>query len=110
MDVLQTALGVAKTHRVDLVVGNGLLQVCLPHALVGERALELHHAGLQVLDDEITVLDLEFDVLVLLLQLLDDVKVLLRDVVVVLLHFTEGGFMVNHKIVDVLVFALFDFV
>ena len=42
------------------------------------------------------------------MQLLDDLKVLIRDVIVVLLHLTEGRFMIDHQIVDVLVFALLD--
>ena len=44
------------------------------------------------------------------MQLSDDVEVLLRDVVVVLLHFTEGGLVVDHEIVDVLVLALLNLV
>jgi len=51
-------------------------------------------------------LDLQLDVLVLLLKLLDDVKVLLRDVVVVLFHLAEGVLMIDHQVVDVLVLAL----
>ena len=44
------------------------------------------------------------------MQLSDDVEVLFRDVVVVLLHFTEGGLVVDHEIVDVLVLALLNLV
>jgi len=49
-------------------------------------------------------------ILVLLLQLLDNVEVLLRDIIVVLFHFTEGVLVVHHQIIDVLVLALFDLV
>ena len=60
--------------------------------------------------DNFRVGDLRLDVLILLLQLLDDVQVLLRDVVVVLLHLSEGALMVVHQVIDVVVFALFNFV
>lgn len=55
-------------------------------------------------------MDLQLDVLVLLLELLDDVKVLLRDVVIVLFHLAEGVLMIDHQIVDVLVLALLNLV
>ena len=110
LDILQAALGVAQAHRVDLVVGHGLLQAGFLGALGRQRALQLEDASLQVGDDQLAILDLQLDVLILLLQLLDDVQVLLRDVIVVLLHLTEGRFMINHQIVDVLVLSFLDFV
>jgi hypothetical protein len=97
LDVLQTALGVAQTHCIHIVVSHRFLQSGLLDALSRERALELKHAGLEASDNELTVLDLQLDVLVFVLKLLDDVKVLFSDVVVVLLHFTEGGFMIDQR-------------
>ena len=40
----------------------------------------------------------------------DQFKILTSDVVKVLLHFSEGGLVVHHQFVDVLVFALLDLV
>ena len=48
--------------------------------------------------------------MVLFLQLLDDLQVLIRNVIIVLLHLTESRFMIDHEVIDVLVFALLDFV
>jgi len=42
--------------------------------------------------------------------LLDKLKVLASDVVEVLLHLGEGFFVIVHELVDVLIFALLDFV
>lgn len=54
--------------------------------------------------------DLLLDLFQLLLVHLDQLQVLTRDVVVVLLHLAEGLLVVNHELVDVLVFALLDLV
>ena len=44
------------------------------------------------------------------MELLDNVKILLRNIIVVLFHLTEGSLMVHHEVVDVLVLALLDLV
>ena len=44
------------------------------------------------------------------MELLDNVKILLRNIIVVLFHLTEGSLMVHHEVVDVLVLSLLDLV
>ena len=110
LDVLETALGIAVTHDVDFVVGDRLLEVCLLYTLCRERTLKLKDALLEIMHDNLTVLDLLLNIKVLLLKLLDDIEILLSDIVVVLFHLTEGSFVVDHEIVDVLVLALLDLV
>lgn len=110
LDVLETALGIAVTHDVDFVVGDRLLEVCLLYTLCRERTLKLKDALLEIMHDNLTVLDLLLNIKVLLLKLLDDIEILLGDIVVVLFHLTEGSFVVDHEIVDVLVLALLDLV
>ena len=110
LDVLETALGIAVTHDVDFVVGDRLLEVCLLYTLCRERTLKLKDTLLEIMHDNFTVLDLLLNIKVLLLKLLDNIEILLSDIVVVLFHLTEGSFVVDHEIVDVLVLALLDFV
>jgi hypothetical protein len=54
--------------------------------------------------------NLFLDLFQLLLVHFDELQVFTRDIVVVLLHLTEGLLVVDHELVDVLVLALLDFV
>jgi hypothetical protein len=65
---------------------------------------------LQMLNGYLVLLNLVSNVDELLFVHPDELQVLLRNVVIVLLHFFEGFLVVLHKIVDVLVFTLLNLV
>ena len=75
-----------------------------------KRGFQQMELTLHFLNQNGVLANLFLDLFQLLLVHFDELQVFTRDIVVVLLHLTEGLLVVDHELVDVLVLALLDFV
>ena len=73
LNIFEASFGVTVAHHVDFVVGYLFLTSCLFLFIFLKRAFHQHTVILKFFHNDFRVLDLQFDVLIPLLETLDDV-------------------------------------
>ena len=77
---------------------------------MGKWSLELLFLKLEMLDSDLILFNLVTDIYQFLSVHSNQLQVFTSDVVVVLFHFSEGVFVIFHKLIDMLILSFFNLV